>query len=226
MGAKTSIWVVSDWTIIKLMNKYPDRTLPVLCAIPFRFMGKPYYDTRRAEVEGQLTPEQRQRVTFISRETGALGLSRVARQALGGGFAFPGPPLPAPPAPAPPVASGGPGTCTAPSAPVDAAPLPHARPRPMPPPLPPMHFRRCAAQALVDSGNFGDRWPSSWLLTIMHMLSAEECERVYVHGFVFFKQIDGKIHYMEDTHTANHHAAEEERICLDLIKQGRVRFVA
>lgn len=32
---------------------------------------------------------------------------------------------------------------------------------------------------------------------------------VRLHGFDFFKEIDGKIHYMEDTHKANHHAAEE-----------------
>mmetsp|Transcript_74857 Transcript_74857/g.206457 ORF Transcript_74857/g.206457 Transcript_74857/m.206457 type:complete len:223 (+) Transcript_74857:116-784(+) len=72
VGSKTSVWVVSDWTIIKLLNKYPDRSLPVLCAIPFRFMGKPYYAARRGEVEKELTPAQRKRVTFISLETGAL----------------------------------------------------------------------------------------------------------------------------------------------------------
>ena len=26
---------------------------------------------------------------------------------------------------------------------------------------------------------------------------------------------DGKIHYMEDTHQANHNGKEEERICMD-----------
>eukprot|EP00966_Prymnesium_polylepis_P001870 42844-Prymnesium_polylepis.1 len=62
VGSKTSVWVVSDWTIIKLLNKYPDRSLPVLCAIPFRFMGKPYYAARRGEVEKELTPAQRKRV--------------------------------------------------------------------------------------------------------------------------------------------------------------------
>ena len=36
---------------------------------------------------------------------------------------------------------------------------------------------------------------------------------------------DGKIHYMEDTHKANHHAAEEERICMDLVRQRRVSFL-
>ena len=36
---------------------------------------------------------------------------------------------------------------------------------------------------------------------------------------------DGKIHYMEDTHKANHHAAEEERICMDLVRQRRVNFI-
>ena len=37
---------------------------------------------------------------------------------------------------------------------------------------------------------------------------------------------DGKIHYMEDTHKANHHAQEEERICMDLVRQQRVSFLA
>jgi len=150
VGSKTSVWVLSDWTIIKLLNKYPARTLPVLCAIPYRFMGKPYYATRRAEVEAQLTPSQRKRVTFISMET---------------------------------------------------------------------------AQDLIEGRNFGDRWPSSGLLTIMHVLAAHEQDRIHVHGFDFFKKIDGKIHYMEDSHTANHHAAEEERICLELVQQGRVKFL-
>ena len=36
---------------------------------------------------------------------------------------------------------------------------------------------------------------------------------------------DGKIHYMEDAHTANHHAAEEERICMGLVKERRVNFL-
>lgn len=36
---------------------------------------------------------------------------------------------------------------------------------------------------------------------------------------------DGKIHYMEDTHKANHHAVEEERICMQLVQQRRVNFV-
>jgi len=151
VGSKTSVWVVSDWTIIKLLNKYPDRSLPVLCAIPFRFMGKPYYAARRGEVEKELTPAQRKRVTFISLET---------------------------------------------------------------------------ARNLIEGRNFGDRWPSSGLLTIMHMLEAQSHEHVFVHGFDFFKEIDGKIHYMEDTHTANHHAAEEERICLELMQQGQLRFVS
>lgn len=151
VGTKTSVWVLSDWTIVKLINKYPDRSMPVLCAVPYRFMGKPYYATRRAEVEAQLTPAQRKRVSFIAMET---------------------------------------------------------------------------ARELIEGRNFGDRWPSSGLLTIMHMLSAQEHKRVYVHGFDFFKEIDGKIHYMEDTHTANHHAAEEERICSEFMRQGRVKFVA
>jgi len=118
VGSKTSVWVVSDWTIIKLLNKYPDRSLPVLCAIPFRFMGKPYYAARRGEVEKELTPAQRKRVTFISLET---------------------------------------------------------------------------ARNLIGGRNFGDRWPSSGLLTIMHMLEAQSHEHVFVHGFDFFlKKSTGK----------------------------------
>ena len=50
IGRKTDLWVVSDWTCIKLLNKYPERTMPTLIAVPFKFMGKPYYHERRAEV--------------------------------------------------------------------------------------------------------------------------------------------------------------------------------
>jgi len=91
--------------------------------------------------------------------------------------------------------------------------------------------------------------------------------QVFLHGFDFFKEIDGKsapprpkptsgwgarvrvcvrrltrllrarvcvcvcvppcaaVHYMEDTHKANHHAAEEERICMELVRQLRVAFL-
>ena len=42
--------MLSDWTCIKLINKYPKRQEPVLICIPYRFMGKPYYHERRAEV--------------------------------------------------------------------------------------------------------------------------------------------------------------------------------
>ena len=149
VGSKTSLWVMSDWTIVKLLNKYPERTLPVLCAIPYRFMGKPYYDSRRAELEEQLTDEQLARVTFISSDT---------------------------------------------------------------------------ARGLIEGRNFGDRWPSSGLLTIMHVLETAR-GAVRLHGFDFFKQIDGKIHYMEDTHTANHHAAEEERLVMAHVKERRVNFL-
>ena len=61
----------------------------------------------------------------------------------------------------------------------------------------------------------------------MHMLNKQgQGGRIHVHGFDFFKEIDGKIHYMEDTHKANHHAAEEERICMGLVAQRRVSFIA
>ena len=36
---------------------------------------------------------------------------------------------------------------------------------------------------------------------------------------------DGKIHYMEDTHTANHAASEEERLVKELVKERRVNFL-
>ena len=96
------------------------------------------------------------------------------------------------------------------------------------------------------------------------MLQRENLSKVLLHGFDFFKEIDGKIHYMEDTHKANHHAQvsssstacsstaaaahsrsschsppthsltnthshhhaqEEERICMDLVRQRRVAFL-
>jgi len=152
IGSKVSLWVVSDWTCVKLLHKYPNRGgahLPVLCAVPWKFMGKPYYENRRAEVEAELTPAQKKYVHFVPAEV---------------------------------------------------------------------------ARALIEGRNFGDRWPSSGLITIMHMLRSHTPVRL--HGFDFFKEIDGKIHYMEDTHKANHHAAEEERICLELVQQGKVQFIA
>jgi hypothetical protein len=82
-------------------------------------------------------------------------------------------------------------------------------------------------KTLIDPpNNFGDRWPSSGLITITHAIAnARDFGQVYLHGFDFFKEIDGKIHYMEDTHKANHHAVEEERICHELVKQRRVSFL-
>ena len=150
IGQKTDLWVVSDWTAIKLINKYPLRTIPTIIAVPYYFMGKPYYKQRRAEVEADLTPEQLERCSFV-----------------------------------------------------------------------PMQV----VQELVESNHFGDRWPSSGLITIVHMLNSQSISRVHLHGFDFFKEIDGKIHYMEDTHKANHHAAEEERICMTLVQQRRVAFL-
>lgn len=164
VGQKTDMWVVSDWTCIKLLNKYPDRVLPTLIAVPWKFMGKPYYHERRAEVERDLTPEQRSRCSFVPAE---------------------------------------------------------------------------CVERLVRENTFGDRWPSSGLITIVYMLSLGGGSdslhqlpgpgggsKVHLHGFDFFKEIDGKIHYMEDTHKANHHAREEERICMDLVQQHRVSFIA
>ena len=61
----------------------------------------------------------------------------------------------------------------------------------------------------------------------MHMLNKQgQGGRIHVHGFDFFKEIDGKIHYMEDGHDSlKHCASEEERICLELARQRRVSFV-
>ena len=69
IGSKTDIWCVSDWTCVKLLNLYPDRKLPVLIAIPYKFMGKPYYSSRRAELEAELTADQLARATFVPAET-------------------------------------------------------------------------------------------------------------------------------------------------------------
>ena len=44
-------------------------------------------------------------------------------------------------------------------------------------------------------------------------------------GFDFFKEIDGKIHYMEDECKANHHASQEEHCCMDLCKAGQLAFL-
>jgi len=159
IGTKTDLWVVSDWTCAKMLNKYPHRTtvdeegrerpMPVLIAIPYNFMGKPYYHKRRAELEAELTPEQLARATFVPEEV---------------------------------------------------------------------------VKDLISTGRFGDRWPSSGLITIMYTLSTG-LQKPHLHGFDFFKEIDGKIHYMEDTHTANHHASEEERICMSLVDQRKVNFL-
>jgi len=151
VGKKTDLWVLSDWTCIKLINKYPKRLEPVLICVPFKFMGKPYYHERRAEVEAELTAEQLRRVTFVPAD--------IARN-------------------------------------------------------------------LIEQYEFGDRWPSSGLITIWYFLHECPDQQLMLHGFDFFKEIDGKIHYMEDNCKANHHASQEERCCMDLRKAGRVAFVA
>jgi len=161
VGVRTDLWVMSDYTAMKLLKKYETTrslTLPVLIAIPWRFMGKDYYGNRRAELEEELKqalPEVYKRVTFVAGEVG---------------------------------------------------------------------------KDLIGQYEFGDRWPSSGLLTIWSLLQSE-AEReggpadVFLHGFDFFKQIDGKIHYMEDTHKANHDAKQEERVCQELCKEKRVHFI-
>ena len=74
VGKKTDIWCVSDWTCAKLFNKYPERNLSMKClvAIPYRFMGKPYYEKRREELETlELSPAQLENVTFVPMEVRA-----------------------------------------------------------------------------------------------------------------------------------------------------------
>ena len=115
IGSKVDVWVMSDWTIATLLHKYPERRVPVLCAIPYRFMGKPYYHERRAELEAELPPAMLSRITFVPAET---------------------------------------------------------------------------VQRMVEENRFGDRWPSSGLITIVHMLMAKD--KVYLHGFDFFKEIGAR----------------------------------
>jgi len=80
------------------------------------------------------------------------------------------------------------------------------------------------AHDIVSRHDFGDRWPSSGLLTIWHFL--QSYSEIFLHGFDFFKLIDGKIHYMEDTHVGNHDSRQEERICNELAHKGRICFVS
>ena len=121
IGSKTDLWVVSDWTCVKLLSKYPERKVPVLIAIPYKFMGKPYYRERRAELEQELRPEVLARCTFVPEET---------------------------------------------------------------------------VRQLIEENRFGDRWPSSGLICIIHMLSTREhmssdvpLGKLHLHGFDFFKEI-------------------------------------
>ena len=81
------------------------------------------------------------------------------------------------------------------------------------------------AKDLIEKYEFGDRWPSSGLITIWHFKREYPNLQLMLHGFDFFKEIDGKIHYMEDNCKANHHASQEERCCMDLCKAGRVGFL-
>ena len=113
VGNKTDIWVVSDWTAVKLFAKYPDRKIPTIIAIPYKFMGKPYYHERRAEVTAELSEELKARVTFVPAQD---------------------------------------------------------------------------VQRLIEENHFGDRWPSSGLITIIYMLNLGK-PRVHLHGFDFFKEI-------------------------------------
>ena len=78
VGTKTTLWVMSDWTCIKLINKYPKRLEPILICVPFKFMGKPYYHERRAEVRP--CPRGAPRATTrFRRPRGAACLLRTLR---------------------------------------------------------------------------------------------------------------------------------------------------
>ena len=99
------------------------------------------------------------------------------------------------------------------------------------------------AEDLIRQYNFGDRWPSSGLLTIWHFVHAsppppppppqsqqqqqqqQPPPPLLLLGFDFFKAIDGKIHYMEDDCKANHHASQEEHCCMDLCEAGHLAFL-
>uniref|UniRef100_A0A7S4F6E2 Uncharacterized protein n=1 Tax=Chrysotila carterae TaxID=13221 RepID=A0A7S4F6E2_CHRCT len=148
VGTKTTLWVLSDYTCVQLINKYPDRKMPILVAIPFRMMGKPYYADRVQALRSQLSHLQLKRITFIPAET---------------------------------------------------------------------------SREIIQAYEFGQRWPSSGMIAIWHFL--QDHPEVVLHGFDFFKEIDGKIHYMEDSHKANHDSKQEENICHDLVRDKRVRFV-
>lgn len=148
VGTRTTLWVLSDYTCAKLLNKYPERRMPVLVAIPFKMMGKPYYFERRAKLEEELTESQLRRVAFVTEKL---------------------------------------------------------------------------AEQIITSYEFGQRWPSSGMIAIWHFL--QEHQSVFLHGFDFFKEIDGKIHYMEDTHKANHDSKQEENICHELLHRQRVQFL-
>ena len=205
VGQKTDLWVVSDWTAIKLLKKYPERlsAFPVLIAIPFRFMGKPYYAERRAEVRGR-TRTPAQRVHDAPRRTAAhrgappgvaaphrhayqravtaspcLGLRRLApdcahaqraaSRADGAQFAWAL-------------------ACAQLEGELKAWLTQIERPGD----LGRIQFVPASvAEALIQPPNhFGDRWPSSGLITISHMLNFEQQPKVHLHGFDFFKEID------------------------------------
>ena len=136
VGCKTTLWVLSDWTCVKLLNKYPERSLPVLVAIPFKFMGKPYYHARRAELEEQLTAAQLSRITFVKADL---------------------------------------------------------------------------AREIIEKYHFGDRWPSSGVITIWHILRAQP--RVHLHGFDFFKQIVRRARAIRSTFARNAFPSPRNSLC-------------
>ena len=98
--------------------------------------------------------------------------------------------------------------------------------------LTPEQLRRCTfvpeavPYSLMRKHRFGRKWPSSGLLMIWHALAHPSTfDRVHLHGFDFFKKIDGKIHYMEDSHKSDHSSSEEERICQELVQRRSVFFI-
>lgn len=75
VGRKTQHWVINGANTAELMSAYPNRTAPILVALPISRGNKSYAYLRRA-VEAQMTSSQhRERVAFVSEAT-ARSLAR------------------------------------------------------------------------------------------------------------------------------------------------------
>ena len=83
---------------------------------------------------------------------------------------------------------------------------------------------RCRSGCLLKVADF-TVFDHAGLLTIWHFVHTQPQQPPLLLGFDFFKEIDGKIHYMEDNCKANHHASQEEHCCMDLCQAGRLGFL-